>query len=130
MLSDKEDFLRAGFDVSFLDKIVQDFKEDTPIVLGLISEYHRLGFGVPWIMDLVQTAGPAGIKFMQDLLGAFGIGSATMAEAQAHELAKVVGAAPEARPFIDWLRANGPALLSLVLKLLLGGAIPLAKPPE
>jgi hypothetical protein len=117
----------GGFDPSFIDKVIADFAADAPVVLQLISDFKSMGFGVAWIADLVQTAGPAALQLMQDLRALFSAPKPLPAidALKAHASAKIMKAAVGAHPFLDWLIANAPALVALILKLLGGGPNPI-----
>ncbi len=119
-MADKASLVAAGFDPTFIDKVIADFAADAPLVLQLLADFRTMGFGIAWIVDCVTLAGKAGVQLLSDLAALFGNPTPhpVVFAAKAHATAKVMKAGVGAHPFLDWLLANGPALLALLLQFL------------
>ncbi len=109
--------LALGFDPGFVDAVLADFAADAPLVMQSIADFKAMGFGLAWIVDMVQTWKSAGPKFFADFAALMGLTHPVIMAVKHHPLAKASDKKAAARPFLDWLLANGPALLSLLLKL-------------
>jgi hypothetical protein len=128
MAATKATLVQAGFDPSFIDKLISHLGAAVQPVLDEIAKVQSTGFGIAVIVDCVNLSLSFGAAIVTDVLGLLSNPTPVVMTAMAHPTAKMATAAAGSHPFLDWLKANistlGPFLLQILMTFLKVPAVP------